>query len=853
MRRDAAKALGELGDTRAVGPLTASLRDSHAHVSAEAAIALGKLGDTRAVEPLIGFLHSERATAKALRELKHNALSDLSYTGLKAVENLVKEHAHVRASAVEALAKLGDSRAVEPLIASLEDDDADVRFSAARTLGELGDARAVEPLAARLGVYGAESFVAALAKLGAIEQLIACVKDWNTNDAVRVSAAEALGDLGDVRATEALVVALGRGRNPDAVVAALMKLDAMDALIACVKDSNMRDARVSAVMALLRSGNSLDKLSDAWAVEPLIDCLSYTDQEKERCLAASALGKTGDARAVEPLIDCLKDACNRNYGDTEASAVEALAELGQPAVEPLVACLNDRRVQPSAAEALNRLLKTHVVRAVKPLIACLRHQKTGFNAYCELVRLGEPAVEPLIACLQRSSGKEEELAARALGELGAPRALEPLFACFRRDWSVREGPASSLITLGKALSKVGDRRVLEQLLCCLRDAGPGRCGAAGALGKLGDVRAVEPLIACLKDQDGNLRLSAAEALGELGDSRAVKPLIAYWNEGNQHEYARKCAGRAMFRLGDTLVKSGDARAAELLVVCLKGEDWEVRDSAAKVLAKLGNAAFESVIASLRDEHGKVRLASVSALGDLGDKRAVEPLIACLRDRDKYARSAAAAALGKLGDKRGVEPLIGYLKDHDEDARRSAVYALGDLGDHRALNPLIVCLKDESGSVREAAAASLARLGDMRALLERLSDWNTKESAGNALKQLGWKPATNSELVYSWISNGDGTSLKANWEMTTVVLLGDVRSRNQRKVEYAVYSFMSLGKDEIIRKLVDILNDEGHKEMAEIYLNCGHDRLAKAARSWASAHGYQISTRQGSANIIWGTW
>ena len=52
----------------------------------------------------------------------------------------------VRRGAAEALGKLGDTRAVEPLIEALGDGSEYVRNSAAGALGKLGDTRAVEPL-----------------------------------------------------------------------------------------------------------------------------------------------------------------------------------------------------------------------------------------------------------------------------------------------------------------------------------------------------------------------------------------------------------------------------------------------------------------------------------------------------------------------------------------------------------------------------------------------------------------------------------------------------------------------------------------------------------------------------------
>jgi HEAT repeat protein len=59
VRKDAAVALGEIGDERAVEPLIQALKDESEWVPEKAAFALGKIGDKRAVEPLIRALGHE--------------------------------------------------------------------------------------------------------------------------------------------------------------------------------------------------------------------------------------------------------------------------------------------------------------------------------------------------------------------------------------------------------------------------------------------------------------------------------------------------------------------------------------------------------------------------------------------------------------------------------------------------------------------------------------------------------------------------------------------------------------------------------------------------------------------------
>tara|TARA_B100000029_G_scaffold509771_1_gene599691 strand:+ start:634 stop:1506 length:873 start_codon:yes stop_codon:yes gene_type:complete len=129
-----------------------------------------------------------------------------------------------------------------------------------------------------------------------------------------------------------------------------------------------------------------------------------------------------------------------------------------------------------------------------------------------------------------------------------------------------------------------------------------------------------------------------------------------------------------------------------------------------------------------------------ALGNIGDKRAVEPLIKALRDweheltnimtpQGQAFGSVAANALGNIGDKRAVEPLIKALENNDKTFgfdlyRRSAANALGWIGDKRAVEPLLKIIEDydlnkniqstkEFGStiiICEIAAGALKKLG-----------------------------------------------------------------------------------------------------------------------------------------------
>ncbi len=302
-------------------------------------------------------------------------------------------------------------------------------------------------------------------------------------------------------------------------------------------------------------------------------------------------------------------------------------------------------------------------------------------------------VKGLIKALgYRKCSLVQEAAARVLGEIGDPRAVEPLISALKdKVWVVRGL-------------------------------------AAEALGKLGDSRAVEPLINALKDEDLDVRGAAAEALGKLGDSRAVEPLISALKDKESYvliEYGEERRKTNVCRaVVHALGKLRDPRAVDPLIKTLKNKDSFLREEAAKALSKLrwkpdnredevwywigkdnwdkviflGTEAVEPLINALKDKDWDVREAVAEALGKsgstaLGDSRAVEPLINALKHEHWRVREAAAEALGNLGDSRAVEPLINALKDEDYGVQEIAAEALGKIGDPRVVKPLIKALKD----------------------------------------------------------------------------------------------------------------------------------------------------------------
>ncbi|MEO3922395.1 HEAT repeat domain-containing protein [Micromonosporaceae bacterium B7E4] len=119
-----------------------------------------------------------------------------------------------------------------------------------------------------------------------------------------------------------------------------------------------------------------------------------------------------------------------------------------------------------------------------------RSQDVRLRALWFLADLRHPdAVQPLIDLLDDPALTEQ--AARALGHIGDPRAVEPLMSLAQQT----RGAADTAVI---ALGNIGDPRAIDVLLKRLADPADLTLNTvARALGKLGDPRAVEPMRAIL--------------------------------------------------------------------------------------------------------------------------------------------------------------------------------------------------------------------------------------------------------------------------------------------------------------------------------------------------------------------
>jgi HEAT repeat protein len=327
--------------------------------------------------------------------------------------------------------------------------------------------------------------------------------------------------------------------------------------------------------------------------------------------------------------------------------------------------------------------------------------------------------------LRSSDELKRASAAHRLGSRKESQAVEALIAALAdRSFFVRSAAAESL-------GRIGAEHAVEPLAVLLSDGSSSvRGSVAGALGSIADPRVVQPLIAALVDPDAGVRKIAAEALTRDWASKAKEALRDYRRAEKDATRAAKRA-YAQRKAEESERRAEEARVQRQLEVersleALKSGDssLEQRREAARRLTALDwkpADGMEQAIRGMVVEDWAEVLAAKSA--------AVEPLLAelerdHLRQRNYAWRAKIISALGAIGDVRAVGPLL-HWHHHTGDPVQQALIEIGDAAVPALLQEL------EDPAVAPTALAVLWKASE-EAILEALV--GTSEDPGSGARQ-----------------------------------------------------------------------------------------------------------------------
>jgi HEAT repeat protein len=462
------QALGSIGHP-AFLPLVSALRASNERTREASARAIGRIAPSSidasrvklSIDPLVALLHDPYASTRRASVWALGRISSLLEPSQKIliVESLVialrDPSSEVRETAASSLGRTGESQAIRPLIASLEDASPAVRKIASEGLDLLGWAPAtpVETVNFRIARQDWEGAV----QVGPIAAA-ALIRIINASDqSSRLAAIKVLGRTGSPEVVLPLVTAL-KDEDETIRIAAAAALEqagapeAVDALLQTIRD---RDREVRKAVAL-----ALGHTHDERAVPPILNMLRTREPDMV-AIAGKALAGLG-MHSVSYLTQMLSE----SEVAMQNLAAEILVQVGSPAVMPLIDLLRDGP-PPANRLAANILGEIRDPRAVWPLISALQISDMTLPAVQAMGKIGDfRAVKPLIELLNSTFSETiQQATALALGGIGDPQAIDPLIQLLRAsDREIRMEAAKALILLYRSgkLDLTQKRKIFDQ-------------------------------------------------------------------------------------------------------------------------------------------------------------------------------------------------------------------------------------------------------------------------------------------------------------------------------------------------------------------------------------------------------
>jgi peptidyl-prolyl cis-trans isomerase B (cyclophilin B) len=213
-----------------------------------------------------------------------------------------------------------------------------------------------------------------------------------------------------------------------------------------------------------------------------------------------------------------------------------------------------------------------------------------------------------------------------------------------------------------------------------------RAYAARTLGKQKATNAVEKLIELLGDANDKVLINTMNALATILEGKQEKKVVEPLGLIMEKHPSHHVRTAAVMTVGSV----GDKSAKDYLAQSILDSDRVIRAESFKSLAKaLGEQSVVFLSSGLKDSEFIVRLATIEAYGLAGDKKQLDFLLATASDDpDRLVRAAAVRALGhfKYDDVSAV--LLQKLNDEDWVVAAESVTALGEIGDKKAIQSLI---------------------------------------------------------------------------------------------------------------------------------------------------------------------
>jgi HEAT repeat protein len=657
MRLHAATALGEIRDPVALPYLVAALGDEVWQVRFNSFQGLLDFGE-KALEDLTKGISSDNEdraywSAKALGKLGEKARGVLLHV-------LRSGSRRLRFVVAAALGETGDERVIRLLIQSTNDRSWIVRKRSADALGEIGT-KAIPFLIEAFNEEEREQLpwlLRALCKVGeegvrALEVLILQRGEsfaWNIRDAL----------VGLGKAAHPLFLSLSTTDDLDLRFFGVTCLGELppgpgtdEALLERLRDRSWSIRKVAAEALAARGAAITELLSRA---------LEYGNEDL-RYWVTVVFRRMGSA-GVDQLLEALQDS-NSNVAYFAATA---LAEVGEErVVKPLIRAMGSsswpvRNAASTSLSLLGDLAIEHLVNSTED-----EHEDVAFWVGKTLKRIGRGALPEVVRLLKKGSDEQRYYAAKALGGLRDPQAVEPLIEALTdgHEWV--------------------------------------RLYAAIALGEIGGERALSHLLGVLRDPTFRIHPRMVEVFERFGD-RVVPDLLEMARKGDI-----SARSNAVVLLGSMRVASAFSLVSEIAQD--DGAPRDLRVAAIRALSGYrGRSDVIAVLGVVATDEGEalLRTKAILALGEIDDDEAIPVLLkAMARSESREDQARALNLLAGQGPR--IIPALIEALGHDEVGVRKASAEVLEKAGGAALPYLRTATLEKDQNVRFWAKKLLKRL------------------------------------------------------------------------------------------------------------------------------------------------
>lgn len=570
---------------------------------------------------------------------------------------------------------------------------------------------------------------------------------------------------------------------------------------------------------------------------------------KTRMEAAELLLSRTYPQAADALMGFLADATNRA---SQIAVAEAIAKRGDGRsefIEPLMAMLTgeESSVRAAAARALSVYRNDGVTDR---LIAIAQDGKRPAAVRVEVIASLPRALEQkvagaLVGLLEDRDPAVASAAGDALGRLANIRTFGADAARWRAWWNQnKDKPRSQwLAELATSLSRSQAELEAENARICERLAKATEDLYAAAQPAQRDAM----LLGLLRDPMGDVRLVGLRLVeGRLSSSAKVPPDV----RAQAKAMLADADGRVRQKAALLLAALGEPDAGKVLLDRLAVEESpEVRIAVLTALGQLADpAALPVVLREIRSKKADVAAAAARALGRIVAKQRLDDAMQAQAVKalgDRYEQVARAqdgvelpeAILTAMGATRSAEflPLLrAAMKDPAATVRLAAVNGLRQFGAAEAAADIETLVGDGDRGVRQAVISALGSLGGAKSLQTILRRTDPSAETDATVRQQAW------EAAMGLLSKADAAVLSSTASgLASRADAADWRIKIRQMLVAALRADKSPALPDALRQLgLDLLRAS---------------RPAEAAPALGEAHAALAAAKSEKAVEVWHEW